>query len=129
MRGITDSARVAGPGLASLQPPTEPKQHYLATSVTKARACDLTAAVCLALLVPWAVAFDAASPYPSMLEVIWRSTTAASSLTLPCLVCSTSVSALKHALVTESAEQQALMYCVLRCRNMLAGKLITWHPV
>lgn len=54
--------------------------------------------------------FDAATPAlsakPSMLGVIWRRTTAESSLTLPCLVCSKAISVLKHALTTSSARAQ-----------------------
>ena len=54
--------------------------------------------------------FDAAAPAlsakPSMFGVIWRRTTAESSLTLPCLVCSKAISVLKHALTTSSARAQ-----------------------
>ncbi len=85
------------------------KQPYLATSCVKCRACDLMAMMCLGFAED-DTDFDAAAPAlsakPSMLGVSWRKTTAESSLTLPCLVCSKAISVLKHAFTTSSARAQ-----------------------
>lgn len=82
------------------------KQSYLATSCVKSRACDLMAMMCLGFAED-DTDFDAAAPAlsakPRILGVIWRRTTAESSLTLPCLVCSKAISVLKHAFTTSSA--------------------------
>ena len=57
---------------------------------------------------------DAAAPAlsakPKMLDVICRSTTAESSLTLPCLVCSKAINVLKQACITTSATDKLLQF-------------------
>lgn len=73
---------------------------HLATSCTKFRACDRTAMVCFGVA-EVGTALVAAAPVlsakPKMFVVICRSTTADTSLTLPCRVCKRAIKALKQA--------------------------------